>query len=658
MKRTIFLIAACLATLFAAAQTFIDPELSAEMNQRGETEKIKVSIIMLEQSNPTALQREANFIPTRRQRRDFVVETLKQQAARSQADLLAVLSEMEQNGMVSNVRSLWLSNAVTCEASPEAVRDLSQRHDLQSISLDKEYQCLIDNAPDRQAEATREITPNLLQVQADKVWEMGYNGEGVLVGLVDSGFNYNHDDLQGRLWDGGDEFPHHGYDFYSNDNDPMDEAGHGTHCAGIICGTGASGTQTGVAPGVTLMCVKATDGIGFGSVSQFCAGLQFVLEHGVDLISFSVGFPQLSAAERTQFRQLCDNILAANVITAVAAGNYYEYQDMFPVPDNVCTPGSCPPPMLQEVQLANSGGTSCVVCVGAVDADDQLASFSSIGPVRWDNVPAYGDYPYTPGDDERFGLIRPDVCAPGVNIKSLSLQNNSGYGFRDGTSFATPCVAGVIALMLQANPELTPAEIDDILETTAVHLSPTKDNLYGSGRIDALAAVEMALGDTIISGCTPVNNLTHSVNDNMLLLTWETPTNPEGLIEYQIVANDTLTIGTTTDLSYQTEMPDGKFDICVTAVYPGCSKSACVSVEILSVDERERAVNVYPNPSTGIFTVVCEGMTEATVFSADGKLVKRIAANGQCHIEGLSNGVYLLKINTKSGILVRRIVKI
>lgn len=575
MKRTVILIAACLGTLFAAAQTFIDPELAAEMNQRGETEKIRVSLIMQEQSNPTALQREANFISTRRQRRDFVVETLKQQAERSQADLKAVLGEMEQNGMVSHVRSLWLSNAVVCEATPTAIRDLTQHRDLQSISLDKEYQCLIENAPQLPAEATREISSGMLQVQADKVWELGYTGEGILVGLVDSGFNYNHDDLQGRLWDGGEEFPHHGYDAHDNDNDPMDQNGHGTHCAGVICGTGAAGTQTGAAPGATLMCVKCTDAIGFGSVSQFCTGLEFVLEHGADLISFSVGYPNLTATEKTQFRQMCDNILAANVVTAVAAGNYYQYQDMYPITDNICTPGSCPPPMLHDLQLDNPGGTSCVVCVGAVDADDVIGDFSSVGPVRWDNVSAYGDYPYVAGSSEQFGLIRPDVCAPGVQVKSLSLQNNSGYGFRDGTSFATPCVSGVIALMLQANPELTPAEIDDILETTAVRLTPNKDNRYGMGRIDALAAVQKAL-----------------------------------------------------------DLDDTKENL-----------------------SREIA-DVYPNPSTDGFNVVCEGMTEADVYSLDGKLVKQIVCDGQCQIEGLSNGVYLLKISAKSGILLRRIVKI
>ena len=97
----------------------------------------------------------------------------------------------------------------------------------------------------------------------------------------------------------------------------------------------------------------------------------------------------------------------------------------------------------------------------------------------------FGDYAYNPG----IGLIRPDVCAPGVNIKSLDYNNTSGYTTMDGTSQATPCVAGIVALMLQKNPELTPAQICQILEETSVKLTPNKSNITGVGRVDALAAI-------------------------------------------------------------------------------------------------------------------------------------------------------------------------
>ena len=124
------------------------------------------------------------------------------------------------------------------------------------------------------------------------------------------------------------------------------------------------------------------------------------------------------------------------------------------------------------------------MAIGAVDYNDAAANFTSQGPVTWQDT-EFDDYPYNPG----IGLIRPDVCAPGVNIKSLDYNNISGYSELSGTSQATPCVAGIVALMLNKNPELIPAQICQILEETSVKLTPTKSNITGVGRVDALAAV-------------------------------------------------------------------------------------------------------------------------------------------------------------------------
>ncbi len=159
------------------------------------------------------------------------------------------------------------------------------------------------------------------------------------------------------------------------------------------------------------------------------------------------------------------------------------------MPDNVRTPGDCPPPWLHPDQTLQ-GGTSAAIVVGASTQGDAVASFSSVGPVQWDNA-SFNDYPYQP----EMGLIRPDVIAPGTNIKSLNYQNDYGYvdGW-DGTSMATPCVAGTIALMLSKNYTLQPSQIDEILETTAYHLSNTKNNSSGSGRIDALEAINNTPG--------------------------------------------------------------------------------------------------------------------------------------------------------------------
>ena len=263
-------------------------------------------------------------------------------------------------------------------------------------------------------------------------------------------------------------------------------------------GTGTSGTQTGVAPDAELMVLKVFHGEeNLTEPTLWVEAMQFALEHGADVLNMSLGQPLPDAEVKLMLRQACDNTLAAGVVAAVCAGNTRQIQMLAPVPYNIWSPGDCPPPHLHEDQMVNAGGTSCVICVGAVDNNDALGGFSSEGPSTWAEVSSYNDYPYTANSSTSIGLIRPDVCAPGVNIKSLDYTNNSGYCLKSGTSMATPCVAGTIALMLSKEPELTPAQIDEILERTAIPLSEHKSNDFGSGRIDALAAVNAVDFDDI-----------------------------------------------------------------------------------------------------------------------------------------------------------------
>lgn len=487
MKRALFLILAfSLCTAGFASMLAIDPELRSEMNLRGDNDPIEIVVLMKAQYDPQQLCRQAAFLPTKAERRDYVVNELKAFTEASQYDLKRTLAEMEQQGMVSSVRSLWSANALYFSATKQAILDLSERTDIERISLIQQHPCIPETGMATAAPVSREITPNITQVNADQVWALGYTGQGVVVGVVDSGVNYNHQDLADHLWDGGEAFPHHGYDIVNDDDDPMDDKGHGTHVAGIVCGDGTSGSQTGVAPDATLMCVKTTAADGFGGAVNIAGGMEWAVEHGCDLINLSQGMAGAGISDKEIFRRACESILDAGIVALVCAGNEGNVflQMAYPIPDNVRVPGSCPPPYLDPDQMVNPGGLSCVVAVGAVDYNDVAADFTSQGPVTWQDTES-GDYAYNPG----IGLIRPDVCAPGVNIKSLDYQNTSGYTYYDGTSQATPCVAGIVALMLCKNPELTPAQICQILEETSVRLTPTKSNVTGVGRVDALAAV-------------------------------------------------------------------------------------------------------------------------------------------------------------------------
>ena len=536
--------------------------------------KTKINIILKEQSDVTELMRSASVFPNKAVRREFVVNALKQQTEVSQQELMTLLDEMEQNGLVSEIRPLWIVNSISCYADEAAIHEIEQRDDILMV-----YPCeplpLWDDEQAIPADRGdgREIAENLLKVNADQVWSQGYTGQGVLIGLIDTGARLDHADLEGRLWDGGAEYPNHGYDFYSHDDDPSDTHGHGTHVAGTIVGTGASGIQTGVAPDAKIMVLKVFHGEeNLTEPTMWVEAMQFAIEHGANLLNMSLGQPLPDAGVKLMMRQACDNTLAAGVVAAVCAGNSRQIQMLAPVPYNIWSPGDCPPPLLHEDQLVNPGGTSCVICVGAVDNNDAIGGFSSVGPSVWTDVSQYNDYPYSAGSSSSIGLIRPDVCAPGVNIKSLDFNTTNGYCLKSGTSMATPCVAGTIALMLSKDPELTPEQIDEILERTAVPLSAHKSNDFGSGRIDALAAV-------------------NALNYNYL-------------------------------------------------------------------DESHHKAIIYPNPSSNDFTVNLDGMRSVSVFTLEGRLLKTLEANGdECHIENLSNGVYLLKINTKDSIIVNKIVK-
>lgn len=475
-----------LSALFANAQ-IIDNQLYEEMSRRSDDEQIEVIAVLKARYDRDILNRKADAFATRAERRDFVVKELKSFAEASQKDLTEYINSSKDMRLGT---SLWMSNSIAFSATKEAILVISGRDDIKIMGLDKKQHLVpevISSGDARNHVNTREITPNITQVNVDRVWELGYTGAGIVVAVVDSGVNYEHADLADHLWDGGEEFPHHGYDIVNGDDDPMDDKGHGTHVAGIVCGDGTSGTQTGAAPEATLMCVKSTAADGFGGSVNIAGGMEWAVEHGCDMISMSLGMAGAADTDKLVLRRTCVAVNDAGIVAAVCAGNEGNSFLLmaYPIPDNVRVPASCPPPYLDPDQLANPGELSCVVAVGAVNGNDEAASFTSQGPVTWQGIDEFGDYAYEPG----IGLIRPDVCAPGVAIKSLDYENVNGYTNMDGTSQATPLVGGIIALMLQKNPNLMPADICRILEETSVKLTPNKSNITGVGRVDALAAV-------------------------------------------------------------------------------------------------------------------------------------------------------------------------
>ena len=466
------------------AQSTIEPRLQEVLSQKGD-EMISVNIILKSQMNFNNLRSRSEGIIDKDARRNVLVDELKNFTEKEQKEILSILDAEQRSSKVKDISCHWLANYINCSTTADVIYQLSQHPDVLVIGYNEE-KVLVSNNYSERAEDVTGMTENITKVNADDVWNMGYTGNGVVVAVIDSGVNYNHVDIANNLWDGGAEFPNHGYNTFDGNNDPMDRFGHGTHCAGTICGDGTSGTKTGIAPKATLMCVKSVSDEGTGTAHNINSGMEWAVEHNADVLSMSLGVTLPELSEKTMLRRSCVTALELGVVASVAAGNYgaNEYMMIKPVPDNVIIPGGCPPPWLHPDQQGNTGALSCVVSVGAVDYNDNPADFSSQGPVTWQES-EFNDYPYNPG----IGLIRPDICAPGVSIVSLDYSSNNGHTSMNGTSMATPCVAGIMCLMLEKDPSLTPADICRILETTSVKLSNTKSNKTGTGRVDALAAM-------------------------------------------------------------------------------------------------------------------------------------------------------------------------
>jgi len=502
--------------IFTNAYASLTPDLEKMLERAGTRDFIPVNIVLKEQVNSRKLLEEVKTL-SKNERRKYVINKLKKFSERTQAELLSYLRNVETLGKVKNIRSLWIANLISCEATKDVIRKLAMNPEVKSIDWDEKRNMLLDvikpsnfALPDKTIGNTppgiEETVWNLYTINAPSVWELGYTGNGVIVGILDTGVNYNHSDLNDHVWENLDEIPnngidddnngyvddYYGYNFAYDTSDPMDDHGHGTHCAGTIAGDGTAGIQTGVAPDAAIMSLKVLDSWGSGLESDVWEAIQYAVANGADVMSFSIGWMHAWNPDRTTWRQVLDDALAAGVISAVAAGNERDSGD--PAPDNVRTPGDVPPPWINPDQPTPWGEVSDVVTVGATDINDVIAYFSSFGPVSWGNVSPFFDWDYPPG------LYDPDVTAPGVNITSLDYADPNGYEYGwSGTSMATPHVAGLMALLLQSDPELTPYKIDSIIELTAVDLgSSGKDNDYGAGRIDAFAAVMAILPIRII----------------------------------------------------------------------------------------------------------------------------------------------------------------
>lgn len=334
-------------------------------------------------------------------------------------------------------------------------------------------------------------------VNADWVWKEGITGDGVVVAVIDSGVDYNHEDLKDNIWQNEDEICDNGidddgnnyiddcigYDFfeykdqgsYIIDNNPMDDyAGHGTHVAGIIAALSNNLGIFGVAPKSKIMPVKVFgiyfDGIEYhDSITSysFITGIEYARENNADIINMSLGGYTYAQLEKDTI----DAAINEGIVIIASAGNDYTNQPHYP------------------------SGYENVISVSATDIGNDFWLDTCID--RDDNQFSCGS---------NYGSTI-DIAAPGVGITSTvpssyelpvdgsenppsGITGSGKYASWSGTSMAAPHVAGVAALLLQQNPNLTPAEVKNILTGSAKDLgTPGRDDFYGYGLVDAYAAL-------------------------------------------------------------------------------------------------------------------------------------------------------------------------
>lgn len=431
----------------------IHPDLQAQLDGQGTVEALvvytdQVELKTLEGKTPQE-----------------IVGLLQDVAEVSQRRSRALLQQYA--AQVEQWQAFWAVNALYVVASPDVIRSLAALPEVREIrSVRRDYHVL--GAPSKKGKTPPRIQTvewNISKIKADSVWyQYGLSGQGVIVGVLDTGIDPSHPALSGN-------FSGYFLDAVNNQSTPYDDHGHGTHVSGTIAGGDGPGSfadDIGIAYNAQIASCKAFSSSGSGSDVDIIECVQWfdsLKGAGVDIKAVNNSWGG-GGGDTWLWNDLWTGWRALGIIPVFAAGN------SGPGTATVGSPGDYP----------------IVIAVGATDNGDNIASFSSRGPAP--DTGLYADTTYWSRPD--WNYIKPDVSAPGAGIRS-SLPGG-GYDTWDGTSMATPHVTGVLALMFELNPTLDYATIYDILTNYGVD-QPSQggtypNNDYGWGRINALKIIE------------------------------------------------------------------------------------------------------------------------------------------------------------------------
>jgi len=489
MRRSIgfFVFAACVFLAFSSANSgqYSDSFQQFLADQGNDAQYVSAIVTMADQVNLPELQDQLYAVKADRQTwHETVVRALQEKATLTQPSLLSRLETLMASGQVKEYRGFWVGNVVVVAATPQAFDEIVSRNDVLQISPNYEIEGIkpVENDGDEPIISSHEI--GLTRIKADSCWAIGITGQGRLVSNIDTGVLGSHVALSDR-WAGNDPryagHPEWAWldPYTTNWPSPNDVNGHGTHTMGTICGRSDAGDTVGVAMDAQWIAAAAIDrGGGIPrTVADAITSFQWITDPDgdpgtvwdvPDVCSNSWGVTTSHGYDPCDdtFWSVIDGCEAAGVVVVFAAGNE----------------GTSGPSTLRRPADRATTPYS-TFAVGAVDGGSvsmPIASFSSRGPSNC-----------TPDGSTTF---KPEVSAPGVNVRSS--YNNGGYTQLDGTSMACPHVAGVVALVRQANPNLTSEQVKQIIYETAVESSadntPGEDNNYGNGVVNAYAAVQRA----------------------------------------------------------------------------------------------------------------------------------------------------------------------
>lgn len=468
----------------------MDFSLQTKLNESPDSDTIQALAYFKNQADIAGLDRQLKIEhATLAERNDRVILALQAAATQSQPEMTAFLESLKAAGKIIDYRMFWIANMFWVEGTGEGLEAISARQELSKVYLNYEIEAI---APVKTEPANDILTGHetgLDRINATAAWVHGFTGAGRVVMNIDTGVDGTHPALSAGFRgdvDGDGDYDESWFDPYvTHYAAPTDGGQHGTHTMGTICGRTADGDTIGVAIDAQWIAAAAIDrGGGISrTIADAIASFQWAVDpdgnpdtqDNPDVISNSWGVTTAHGyppCDETLW-SVIDNCEAAGSAVVFAAGNEGPGEGTIRRPaDRGTTPYDC-------------------FSVGAINGTNdslKIAGFSSRGP----------SYCGPNGEE----VIKPEVVAPGIAVRSS--VPGGGYLTMDGTSMATPHVAGAIALIRQANPNIDVSMIKEILIETAhetvADTFPGEDNSYGNGLIDVYQACLVAQSYSLLDG--------------------------------------------------------------------------------------------------------------------------------------------------------------